>query len=159
MKLKKELLDALYREQYDFLLKYITGHMRYLDIDTAEDIIQDAFYEMVRKSEGLGDHPNLCGWLTETVKRKMISYYRKASTSEVKMGEEWPDQGLTQKEYELLENKLFLEQAASMEERELLTRHYIEGYPLAQLAKEAGISEGAMKVKLLRIRKKIRESI
>lgn len=58
--------DPIYTANYSRLVK--VAYYLLWDKSMVEDIVQSAFFALLLKREALRDHPNIPGWLTETVR-------------------------------------------------------------------------------------------
>ena len=63
--------DAIYEENFKLLLRTAMHLLR--DRQLAEDMVQTVFLTLLSKHEGLQDHPNIRGWLIQTLKYQIQS--------------------------------------------------------------------------------------
>lgn len=157
MEIDQKLFDDLYRKHYTDLYRYIARRLGTQNHMVIEDLVHDTFFELWDNKAILATHPNLPAWLTETAKKKMYGWWRKKSSSETCMEEIPVEQGALDPMIEKLENDMFIKSLVDTDDLVLLQKFHIEGHSQKSLADQAGISEGAMKVKLHRIRKKAQE--
>lgn len=81
------LISSLYQENYNKLLSYVLKQGLHLSV--AEDIVQDAYYEAMKKSEEIKIHPNPGGWLMNTVKNKILGFNSRMENRSCRELAEW----------------------------------------------------------------------
>ena len=153
-----KLIDDLYRENYAKMLNMVRKDS--LCAAMAEDIVQDAFAEAVRKSHILVEHENPGGWLMETAKRKTMGIHQRLQRRAIMETEEvlLEIKGL-EADYGLVELHMVMDEVLNDHELMLLHMYYYGGYSARELAEMEGITEGNFKVRMLRIRNKVKQAL
>lgn len=121
-----------------------------------DDLIQDTYLELYRKSDQLRAHPNLAGWLVETLNRKaknrarkrMRELSRRISMDSPSISFE-PDDDLRG----AIANELGADALS------LLEAHYIGGVPIEALANARGTTAAAIKMRFHRWKKRLQKII
>ena len=153
-----KFVEELYKENYNKMLNMVRKDT--LCGSMAEDIVQDAFTEAVRKADVVYNHENPGGWLMETAKRKAMGVHRKVQIRSIR---ETEDILLEIKGYEadygLIELHMVMDEALNEHELMLLHMYYFCGYSARELAEMEGITEGNFKVRMLRIRNKVKQAL
>ena len=153
-----KLIDDLYRENYTKMLNMVRKDA--LCAAIAEDIVQDAFAEAVRKSHILYEHENPGGWLMETAKRKAMGFHQRLQRRAIMETEEvlLEVKGL-EADYGMVEMHMIMNEVLNDHELMLLHMYYYGGYSARELAEMEGITEGNFKVRMLRIRNKVKQAL
>ena len=157
----EEFMHQLFVKYYDLLMAYARSNIR--DKYYSEDVVQDTFYEALRKADVLMFHPNVGGWLMETLKNKIRNLKKKLARLNkhvISYETQWdeiefiPTQDVppnTVKDIchiakDMLKPKDYL----------LFRRITLEQIPYGDAAKELGISTDAEYKRMERIRTKIK---
>ncbi len=155
-------IDALYRDEYESIRKYIRRMVP--DPYAAEDIIQETFLEAVRHCRKLRtEHPNVAGWLRVTAKNKVMKWEDKEKKYCLDM--EYLLEKVTYltdhkfDEYVLSEYYSVLEDVLSKEEMDMLIGYYKLGYSATEMSNHYGITESNFKVRILRMKHRIKNSL
>lgn len=153
-----ELIETLYRRHYDNMLAMIRKDFACASV--AEDIAQDVFKEAVRNGEKLLDHENPDGWIFETARNKMMSLkkklYNRSMRELYEVEIEWIGM---QADFGKVELSYLMDKTLNEHEIMLFYMYYFGGYSARELAKMEGITEGNFKVRMLRIRKKLKDAL
>ena len=152
-KFLKELMGATYEKLYAFVDR------RQTDKWFAEDVVQETFLEAYRKAELLADHPNQLGWLYLTVRNKMMKMCGKKKDVCLFDGGEIVCMELEEEEWKYREIELVesIKSAVSEEEYEMLRDYWLNGYSSEEVADKYGVDRGAIRMKMSRLKKKLRE--
>ncbi len=154
----KIFIDKLYREHFPDMLTMAKKRVGFMTI--AEDIVQDTFLEALDQIDMLYEHENPGGWLMETAKRKAMSVWRRMKArSEREAREVWLELKGIEADFGLTELYMVMDKELNLHERTLFTMYYLEGYSARELADMEGITVGNFKVRMLRIRSKLKQSI
>ena len=162
--LSKETLTIRYYDQiYSYCLR------RLPDRESAEDTAQEVFCAFWEGPEFTDERAAL-GWLFRVAKSKLSDYYRardRRMTNEAALSpEDLPDEAVPAVQDQALRDSLsegfgldgLLGEAVrslSEEERELFRDVWIEGFTYAELSRKYGSSEGAVRTRVSRLKKKI----
>ncbi len=156
--------SRLYCEQQPIMLRFATGLMGGHG-QAAEDMVDEAFFEVWRKAgQYSGDgHPQ--GWLRRIVRNKVIDWLRK----QPRAGVETPaDDALAQLSDESDTPEQALEKLSdanelrrllshlTLEHREALWLCYYEELPLSEIAATVECPEGTVKTRLFHARRALR---
>ena len=120
-----------------------------------QDAIQDTFCKYLEKKPDFGDEEHEKAWLIKVatnICRDMIRFrvrHPKVSIDEVENILVAPEQRETL--IELLE--------LPVKHKTVIYLHYVEGYPIKEIAEILGITESAVKSRLLRGRKQMRDMV
>ncbi len=121
----------------------------------AQDAIQDTFCRYLEKKPDFCDEEHEKAWLIKVatnICRDMIRFrvrHPKISIDEVENTLAAPEQKETLKE--ILE--------LPVRQKTVIYLHYVEGYHIKEIANILGITEGAVKTRLLRGRKQMRDAL
>jgi len=75
-------IDSLYREKFGQIISLILNKFSVLSIESAEDIVQEAFAEATVRWPKQGIPENPSGWLYQTCKNKSINLLKKTSKTD-----------------------------------------------------------------------------
>jgi len=150
-----EFVAALYQTNYDKMVKFSMNAV-YNKI-LAEDIVQDTYYEALRKADVLFEHPNPMGWLIETMKNKIRAFKRRAMHRNEVYEPECDQMKLAgmEEQFGCAELQLIIEDTLTPHEQQLFRLYFIQGYSARELAAMENISESSFKVRMCRIRKRL----
>lgn len=162
-------IDELYEANYESLYRLAVNRLR-LHVGHAsdvQDILQDVFLEASRQE--IFKHPKPEAWLVVTTVNICKNYIRKSNRNELKKQKFAQEQLRKSKQGSLFfiasesdktavsDIKISLEQILSPEDLSLITRYAIKGQTLEQIGKDMNLSPSALRVRIFRIRKKIKE--
>lgn len=160
----KQLYECNYTMLYRLACNRLTAGMGHLS--DAQDVLQEVFLLAARKK--ICNHPKPEGWLIITTVNVCNNYIQAHARSARKHGrllKEHENSNVNSRKQPLIANtdamqdadlRMTIEQTLSDEERKLLTQHYNDGFSLQELSQQMNISPGALRVRLLRIRKKLK---
>ncbi len=151
-----EFIRRLYEEEATRLKYFIENTV--FDKELAEDILQETFYIAMRRAADVKKHPKPVGWLYETAKYIILAESRKKNKRDLncsyeEMESELQDlrakRGLDSAEDDVIKTVL------SESEYKIIDMIYNQGYSSREAAKELGVKESTLRVKLMRIRNKL----
>lgn len=151
--------DTFYETFYPRLVSVV--FLRTGDWEAAEDAAQEAFVRFFAGAARDGvEQPE--AWLYATARNYATSLWRRhrrnrtdgAATEQIPLGGPSPEHGVEER---LDVAKALLELPAGS--REALILHYLLDLPVAAAAQRCGITEGAMRVRLSRARKQLRDIV
>ncbi len=151
--------DTFYVEMYTRVYRYICTVMR--TDSSADDLAQETFYAAYQKWDTVKEHENPEGWLYKTAHNIVRNHCKKAdnrvlSTEEMEL--DVPD-GNPDNGFSAVDMEVTMDQILTEEEKDILCKHYVDGYSMAEIGESVGTTEGNIKVRMSRIRKKMRGSL
>lgn len=151
--------DKLYLEYKPKLMKFVSASIE--DKSITEDIVQETFYEALRKFDVFRKHPHQIGWLYKAAGYKIKEYLRKMQPQneiwlEQKVLEEIPG---VEDSYADAEAQIVLYETLTQDELLRFRRYFIWGETTAEIAEKEKITENNMRVRLSRLRQKIESTI
>lgn len=137
---------------------------RILNQACAEDLVQDVFLKVVARIDTFDDElGNFSGWIWQVARNSLIDYYRdKKEVAFADMPEGFEDM---HKAKDITHVKMAAKEILDMvknfkeDEQEVFTLHYISDLSYKEMSKITGKSEGALRVAVYRLNKKIRSTI
>lgn len=166
------LLEQCFDEHYDMLYR-LASNMMYQRVHSffdAADIVQEAFLKAVDHWDAFSSSPNPAGWLviaTRNICRNRIRKLRSQQARTDNLIQQMLNQqpkaygklydSATEMDSSMQDLMERLEEKLSVEEFALFKAHYIENLRFREISQQTGISEGALRVRLYRIRKNISE--
>lgn len=156
-------VEAVFREEYG---RAVAVLVRFLgDIDLAEEAVQDAFTEAVRRWPQTGVPPGPAGWIITTARNRAIDRLRRESTREARHAEaallHAPD--APPEEGPVRDERLRLvftccHPALAPQAQVALTLRLLGGLTTAQIARAFLVPEPTMAQRLVRAKAKIRNA-
>ena len=124
--------------------------------EVALDIVQDTLIDAYKGFDGIRDKAKAGAWLYAILRRKAFAY-RKIRDTEVDMSNE--SILSTQDEADSIVREIYIDQMKRLpdEDREILAGKYLLGLSYKELAESLGIKEGALRVRCLRAKERLRE--
>ena len=153
------------REKIQQLYENLAGNMEVFalsilrDQGLAQSAVQDTFLIALQKPDAVLSSPNPEGWIINTLKyvirntERTRNFLLRTTVSIEEMQEEPSAEDRYEEPPELL-----MHSGLSKEEEKMLTRFYMDGIPMKNLAAEMNITLTACKVRMMRARDKIRRS-
>lgn len=155
-----EFIRQLYEEEATRLKYFIENTV--FDKELAEDILQETFYIAMRRAADVKQHPKPAGWLYETAKYIILAECRKKNKRdlnysyeemELELEDLQAEWGLDSAEDDAIKKVL------SESEYNIIDMIYNQGYSNREAARELGVKESTLRVKLMRIRNKLNHAI
>jgi len=148
-----EELAARYRRPLTAAAYHLCG-----DQDAAQDIVQETLVDAYRGFASLHDPDRAGAWLYAILRRKAYAH-RQSRKPEAELPQDLPSS-----QPDLLEDLtrgIVIEQLAVLpqDDREILAGKYLLGLSYQELAESMGISEGAIRVRCLRAKEKLRKAL
>lgn len=149
------IITELYEEHYKTVLRFVQSSLDYHNHMLTEDIVQETYFEALHKINEVIKY-NAVGWLVETARNKLRSHKKRASSSELYLEDCMEaDLARSEKQFDMTEWNLILDEALDEHERRLLEMYYVEGYSGKELAEAENITVKNLKVKIHRLKKKL----
>lgn len=144
--------EILVRRYASAVLGICLAHTK--NFQDSEDIMQDVFLKAVKRFHTLRDHSKARSWLLKIARRKCMDYYRNSEPTQ-KMPDDLPASidAVTEQISRLHEAISKLPEGF----RETITLYYLDGRKCANVAKTLGISEDAVRSRLVRARLRLHE--
>ena len=128
-----------------------------------EDLAAEVFAGIWRGREGLREEGSLRGYLAASARNAAWDALRQRSVPLEELPEEMvdvnPSPGEEVERRELLEAVEAALAELDPEDRAVLRRHYFAGETLASMARAMGMGEGALRVRMHRVRRALREEL
>ena len=156
-------IEALYREEYPAMVEYAARRLD--NEDMAQELAQETFKVLLENAEELAFHVNVRGWLRQTLKNKMLAYWKSGRTDLRRFVtyEEASEQIHEPRPLEESISRLTVEEILRIARKRLSNDHYrhlirltVDGASHATVAKEFGISVSASEKRLERTRTALR---
>ena len=133
------------------------------DPQAAEDAVQEAFSRIYALRSGLDEKCSFSAYLFTIVRRICIETLRKQRRFPALPGE-LPEPPVESAEAECIRNwerlnRIHLLAALDETDRKLLLAFSLEGKPTKQIAREMNLSDGQVRVRLHRIRRKLKKGL
>jgi RNA polymerase sigma factor (sigma-70 family) len=147
-----QILEAAFLSERPRLLRWMLS--RTGDATTAEDLVQEAYFEAWRNRHKLLDASGMAKWLNAIMQHVYLRWQRERGRRFAHESD-WLEDDEMLGEYELEQSELadLLDKALELlppETRTVLLARYLEEQPQAKVAKDMGISESALAVRLHR---------
>lgn len=157
--------DALFARYQLPLFTYVRDLVR--DREASLDIIQEAFIAAARHLPTLRDDAKFGSWLFGIARQKCVHHWRRTGRAEKVFDAEPPSDETAGADDEnpgtwLIRREREQDFAAALEQlapvhRETLTLHFLEDFPLDEIAGVMGVPLGTVKSRLHHAKKKLRE--
>ena len=155
-----EFIRNLYETTSVKLMKFLV-HVSH-DKHLSEDVLQETYFEALLRKSTLVKHVHDTGWIYKTASHKMKNALRRREMQNVSINALLGD-NREPKGYDVsfgnCECWLTLEAVLSKSERQIIWRHYIQGYTWKEISSTEGISEGALRTQIFRIKKKLKKML
>src|SRR5215218_10388664 len=159
-------VERIFREQHGRAVAVLVRSFR--DLELAEDAVQDAFLEAVRRWPAQGLPPSPAGWILTTARNRAIDRIRRESTREQRYRDAAllrPDGGGDAEEEEdaVRDDQLRLlftccHPALALPARVSLTLKVLGGLTTAEIARAFLVPEATMAQRIVRAKAKIRDA-
>lgn len=151
-------LVTYFEQYYDMLLKLAV--MIAKDVDLGQDVLHTVIARLLQleKQGELSELTNRSAYVATCIRRTTLNYFRSAGRAQVQDPTVFSDICVHPKaeiEYEYVEWIISLEkslQQFSPEMRKTFIDHYIDDYPIEDLAKKLGITPNALSQRFKRMR-------
>ena len=148
-----EWFDALYRENFPRMMRQATYLLRNQQI--AEELVSEAFLILLYKREALTAHPNVRGWLSQTLKNLISDELKSARYRlELPLNEDIEIPKDDVYEYALSES---LPKDMTPKEKEILVLYYEKQLSYEQIASRLHISVLNCRTRLFRAKTRCKE--
>ncbi len=163
----REGADASFRKLLELHRKAIISTLFACGIrcrDTAEDLAQDTALKAWTQLDRLSDPRSFPAWIRRIAANTARDHLRRLAVRKEDALEQALDLESGSDPEELANRSSEIRMmllALSGEDEEILSllRARAEGIPIAEMAREAGIAEAAMKMRLMRVRKRLRKRL
>lgn len=172
-KQKAMQFEDICRENYARIYNYILAKTG--EKETAEDITQDVFLIALRRGDSFLHHEKPAAFLYVTARNLVLEYYKKTKETPLRdaalddthriasaqsaSGRD-PFEELCLLQSASVNEEYYRKQVLGQlkpKERDLYRKYYIEKKPMKLIAREFRISETALRMKYVRIRKKVKK--
>jgi RNA polymerase sigma-70 factor (ECF subfamily) len=163
-------IEKIYDRYFDEIFNYILK--RVLNVALAEDLAGVVFMKVVDKIDTYDpDKASVRTWIYSITNNELIDYYRrkriKKPYDDLKpfLKDEDVLKEIQKKQDKLQKNKLYkdilaiLDKKLSMEERDIIIMHYIEGMKYKEISEIKDLNENTLRSKAHRALKKVKNLI
>ncbi len=156
--------EEMYEKEYQRVYNYVKRTVR-SNTMVVEDLTQDVFLVAYEKWDDVKEHPNMAGYLMVVARNKLCKWFEKQSRVYLEEQDtlensaflaEIPDET---DEYAMTELYASVEKVISASELQTLRYYYEFGYTAQELAKKLGISEACFKIRIVRMKQKLKNSL
>ena len=147
----------LIRENQAILYDFIK--CRILDKSLAQDVLQETLYIAYKKWDQLKEHPNQTGFLIETARYKIQDFNKKTRKLQREIPIEGHEHIEAKDQYGKVELDIVLENNLDKEDKKRLSRYFVRGFKIPEMAKLENTSENNMSVRINRLRGKVAKVI
>jgi len=156
-----EALESLIQRWRPRAEAYARSFLR--DPHAAEDAVQEAFSRIYALRTDLDENRSFSAYLYTIVRRICIDFLRKQKRFPDLPGE-LPDPPVESAEAEYIRNwerlnRIHLLAELDETDKNILFAFSLEGKPTKQIAKETGMSDGQIRIRLHRIRRKLKKGM
>lgn len=162
---EKEWFEQIYGEHADFLFR-LGRHLIAScgDEDVLYDLMQDAFMDAWNKRDILMDHPNIGGWLTLSIKNRVMAYQQKTRRRGLRTAYSLDEEdaapiaenSMTPEQTAILKDRVaVLEDLLGRENAMLFLAYALDGYTAKEIGKRWGLSEDCVWMRISRMKKKL----
>ncbi|MEO3826868.1 sigma-70 family RNA polymerase sigma factor [Actinomadura sp. B10D3] len=153
------MIEEVYREEHGRAVAVLVRVFG--DVDVAEDAVQDAFAEAVRRWPDDGMPPSPAGWIITTARNKAVDRLRREAARAGKQAQAVMMN--MDAEPEVMDDRLRLiftccHPALGMQARVALTLRLLGGLSTAEIARAFLVPEATMAQRLVRAKSKIRDA-
>ncbi|SPT64501.1 MULTISPECIES: RNA polymerase sigma factor [Actinomadura] len=153
------MIEEVYREEHGRAVAVLVRVFG--DVDVAEDAVQDAFAEAVRRWPDDGMPPSPAGWIITTARNKAVDRLRREAARAGKQAQ--AVMANVGAEPEVMDERLRLvftccHPALGMQARVALTLRLLGGLSTAEIARAFLVPEATMAQRLVRAKAKIRDA-
>ncbi len=159
--------EKICETQYSRIFKYILGMTG--NQEDAKDLTQEVFFIAYQKGKEFERHEKPEAFLYMTAKNLVFTYYKRIKKEILAE----PDENIKNKEGDIfeqisrkhednIEDEQYRSEVLhrlSSEQMELYKKYYIEHQPMREIAKAMGISETAVRMRYVRLRKEIKNTV
>lgn len=149
----QEIVTIFFDKYYSEVLRYFK---RKVNASTAEDLTQDVFLLALRSFARYRPDASYKTYLLRLAHNRYVDFLRAQSHA--------PEVGLLDRHGSAIGDPsdsidwALVVDGLAAKERELLTKHYLEGYKLRDIAQSWQVSENAVKLRISRLRKRLQDS-
>ncbi|URN09342.1 sigma-70 family RNA polymerase sigma factor [Actinomadura madurae] len=152
------MIEEVYREEHGRAVAVLVRVFG--DVDVAEDAVQDAFAEAVRRWPDDGMPPSPAGWIITTARNKAVDRLRREAA---RAGKQAQAVMMNDVEPEVMDERLRLiftccHPALGMRARVALTLRLLGGLSTVEIARAFLVPEATMAQRLVRAKAKIRDA-
>ncbi|PWW52709.1 RNA polymerase sigma factor [Actinokineospora spheciospongiae] len=160
-----ERIARVFREEYGRAVAVLVRSLG--DIDLAEEAVQDAFTEAVRRWPESGEPPSPAGWIITTARNRAIDRLRRESTRDTRHAAahalQAPDDSPAEEEGPVHDDRLRMlftccHPALAAPARVALTLRLLGGLTTAEIARAFLVPEPTMAQRLVRAKAKIKKA-
>ena len=150
--------ERFYLNTKNVVYQYLYQHVE--DFFETEDIAQEAYLIALEEWEMLQEHPNPAGWLVQTAKNLSAGYHRHVYYRMESIEEQWEkDIPYIEPAFNMLVMEDLLESVYNKKESPIAKKYFLLDDSVEELSEELGVSEGSLRTRLYRMRRRLKSYI
>ncbi len=148
--------ERFYLNTKNILYNYLYHHTK--DYFELEDLAQETYLVALEQWDMLQNHPNPAGWLILTAKNLNYNYERHVyyRMEGLACPNEIP---YIETAYSTVVMEDFFQNVYNEKEQKLAKRYFIDGESVAELSDDFGITQGALRTRIYRMRMRLKSYI
>lgn len=156
--------EEMYDKEYNRVFSYVKRTVRSNEM-VVEDLTQDVFLLAYEKWDEIKEHPNIPGYLMVTARNKLRRWFEKQSRVYLDDDDTIEYAAFEQEDpgkmdaFVMAEFYASAQSVISASELQILRYYYEFGYTSTELAKKLGISEACFKIRIVRMKQKLKNSL
>ena len=145
--------ERFYLSTKNILYGYLYHHTK--DAFEIDDIAQESYLVALEQWERVKKHPNPTAWLMLTAKNLNYNYERHVyyRNESLPLSNEIPYEETA---YNVIVMEDLLENVYNDKEKTMAKKYFLEGESIAELSNDLGISEGALRMRLYRMKTRLK---
>lgn len=148
--------EQFYLNTKAVIYQYLYQHAE--DFFETEDLAQETYLLALEEWDKLKDHPNPAGWLMVTARHLCAGYHRHIYFRRESL-EERDEIPYEEPAYNILLMEDLLESVYNKKEQQIAKKYFLDGDNIEELARDLGITPGAFRTKIYRMRRRLKRYI
>lgn len=152
-----KLLDSLYCEHHQLVYKLISSRL-YRGLGTkadADDLMQEVYIIAGDHISTLRNHPNQVGWLMQTANNVVRNHIRSKARHREQLFYSL-DLHRSDEDFDAIDFDASLQNVLNPDDYAILRAYYFDNRPHEEICANHGLSEAALRVRISRIKKFLR---
>lgn len=148
--------EQFYLNTKALIYQYLYQHGE--DFFETEDIAQETYLMALEEWDSLKEHPNPAGWLMVTARNLCKGYHRHVYFRKESF-EEKEDIPYEEPAYNLVLMEDLLKNVYKKRDLPIARKYFLEGESIEEIAEDMGVSEGAFRSKIYRMKRRMQRYI